>query len=98
VRNTGLQTKVLNQRIEKSDPQNADLITARALAPLYRLLPLAYRHLSPGGRCLFLKGAQYQEELDAVASGWQMTTDIHPSVTSPNSVILNLSEISHAKS
>lgn len=98
VRNTDLRTEVLNQRIENSDPQNADLITARALAPLCRLLPLAYRHLSPAGRCLFLKGAQYQEELDAVASGWHMMTNIHPSVTSPNSVILSLSEISHAKS
>ena len=40
-------------------------MTARALAPLPRLLPLAARLLTDDGMCLFLKGAKVAEELTA---------------------------------
>ena len=43
-------------RIEQADLPPARLVTARALAPLPRLLPLASRLLAPDGVCLFLKG------------------------------------------
>ncbi|MFN7001536.1 MAG: DUF4214 domain-containing protein, partial [Elioraea tepidiphila] len=46
---------------------NADLVTARALAPLPDLLPLVARHLAPGGATLLPKGATADAELTAAA-------------------------------
>lgn len=65
-RELGLSISVISQRIEQTDPLGADLITSRALAPLVRLMPLAARHLAPGGSCLFLKGASWRDELAEV--------------------------------
>ncbi len=42
----------------------ADIVTARAVAPLERLLPWALPLLSPGGRLVALKGRSVREDLD----------------------------------
>ncbi len=80
-------------RIEQADLPPARLVTARALAPLPRLLPLASRLLTPGGVCLFLKGARVDQELADVASGWTMQAERIPSQTSADGVILRISEL-----
>lgn len=83
-------------RIEALPPRDASVISARALAPLSQLLPLAQRHLGPGGICLFQKGAGHGEELESLPPGWQMEVDTLPSVTSADSVILRIRNLSHA--
>jgi 16S rRNA (guanine527-N7)-methyltransferase len=95
-RHTGLSVTVHTSRIEALPPRNASVISARALAPLSQLLPLALRHLAPGGICLFQKGAGHGEELESLPEGWQMEVDILPSVTSADSVILRIRNLSHA--
>ena len=65
-------------RIEAAQIVPAPLITARALAPLPRLLDLAAPLLAPGGVCLFLKGANVQAELTEAASQWHMQVEILP--------------------
>ena len=65
--------------------------TARALAPLSRLLPLTARLLAQDGFCLFLKGIKVEEELTEVAGDWAMTVDRIGSQTSPEGVVLRLS-------
>lgn len=77
-------------------PLEADLVTARALAPLPTLLPLALRHLAPGGACLFPKGATAEAELTAARAGWTMTIERFPSRTHPEATILRLSEVARA--
>jgi 16S rRNA (guanine(527)-N(7))-methyltransferase RsmG len=77
-------------------PLSADLVTARALAPLPVLLPLAARHLAPGGACLFPKGATASAELTAAAQGWTMTVERFPSRTDPSATILRLTEVARA--
>lgn len=77
-------------------PLGADLVTARALAPLPVLLPLAARHLAPGGACLFPKGATAEAELTAARGDWTMTVERFPSRTDPAATILRLTEVARA--
>ena len=88
---TGAPATVHNCRIENAGVPAVPLVTARALAPLPRLLPLAARFLTPDGTCLFLKGANVAEELAAAEQAWTMEVDRHPSETSPEGVVLRVS-------
>jgi 16S rRNA (guanine527-N7)-methyltransferase len=82
---------VHNCRIEDARLPPAPLITARALAPLPRLLPLAAPLLAPDGVCLFLKGVKVEEELSEATRDWKVTVDRIPSQTSPEGMVLRLS-------
>ena len=85
---------VLHQgRIENLLLPKSDLVTARALAPLDKLLDLAAPVLSPSGRCLFLKGARAEEELTDARKEWKMTVERFPSATNANGVILSIRDI-----
>lgn len=91
---TGTEVTVHNERIEALPPQGAHTITARALAPLPRLLPLAYEHLSPDGQIILLKGLDVDVELTGAAKCWSMRVRRIPSVTAASGSILHLTEIS----
>ena len=80
-------------RIENLLLPKSDLVTARALAPLDKLLDLAAPVLSPSGRCLFLKGARAEEELTDARKEWKMTVERFPSATNANGVILSIRDI-----
>jgi len=85
---------VLHQgRIENLLLPKSDLVTARALAPLDKLLDLAVPVLSPSGRCLFLKGGRAEEELTDARKEWKMTVERFPSATNANGVILSIRDI-----
>ena len=58
-------------------PRQVDVVTARAVAPLERLLPMCMPFLRPGGVLLALKGEQAQVEVDDVlrqASKWRVSS------------------------
>jgi len=74
----GAPVKVLAVRIEAAKTAPAPLVTARALAPLDRLLGLAAPHLAPGGICLFPKGKNWEKELTAAKSLWHMEATALP--------------------
>jgi 16S rRNA (guanine527-N7)-methyltransferase len=80
-------------RIEQATVPPASLVTARALAPLPRLLPMAARLLTEGGTCLLLKGARAQEELKAAERDWTMTVERAQSRTSADGVVLRLTGV-----
>ncbi|PWE33569.1 16S rRNA (guanine(527)-N(7))-methyltransferase RsmG [Maritimibacter sp. 55A14] len=80
-------------RAETLAPQSADVLSARALAPLDRLLPLAQRHLAEDGIALFPKGAGHAEEIDAALASWAFRVQKHPSITDPSGVILEIGGI-----
>lgn len=88
---TGAPATVHNCRIEEASVPAAPLITARALAPLQRLLPLAARLLAPDGICLFLKGTTVGDELAAAEQDWAFTTERIGSETSSEGVVLRIS-------
>ena len=87
---TGATATVHCCRIEDAALPPAPLVTARALAPLPRLLPLAARLLTPDGVCLLLKGAKAEAELAAAETDWAMTVDQIPSRTSAGGIVLRL--------
>lgn len=74
-------------------PLMADVVTARALAPLRTLLPLVARHLRPGGMALLPKGRSVDRELTEVEGSWRMRIERFPSQTDPSATILRLSEL-----
>jgi 16S rRNA (guanine527-N7)-methyltransferase len=90
---TGAPATVHACRIEDAPLPPAPLVTARALAPLPRLLPLAARFLSADGVCLFMKGAKVEDELQAVGKDWAMTVRRVSSKTSADGVILRITEL-----
>ena len=92
-RATGAPAIVVADRIEQAAIAPAPFVTARALAPLPLLLGWAHRLLAPGGVCLFLKGRSVDDELTRAAAEWHMTVSRRPSRTSPDGVILTLSEL-----
>jgi 16S rRNA (guanine527-N7)-methyltransferase len=76
-------------------PGNVDLVTARALAPLPKLLQLAAPWLEAGARGLFHKGQDVDSELTESAKSWRITCARHPSVVDPGGCILEVKEIDH---
>jgi 16S rRNA (guanine527-N7)-methyltransferase len=84
---------ITDSRIETVKPSTAEIVTARACAPLDKLLPLAQRFIGPNTLCLFLKGEHVEEELTAARQGWRMTAARHPSRADPRGVILKLEQI-----
>ncbi len=93
---TETHISVITKSIENLEPLGADVITARALAPLNDLLHLANRHLKPSGTCLFMKGRNVESELTLAMECWHMDIDSHPSLTDKSSRILEIKNIKHA--
>ena len=90
---TGTNATVHVARAESLRLQPADVVTARALAPLPRLLALAAPLLAPDGVCLFPKGRTVADELTAARRQWHMQVERFPSRTMPSATILRLCEI-----
>jgi 16S rRNA (guanine527-N7)-methyltransferase len=80
-------------RVETARLDPASVITARALAPLPRLLALAGPLLAPGGICLFPKGAGVESELTLAGAQWHMRVDRIPSRTDSRAVVLRIAEL-----
>jgi 16S rRNA (guanine527-N7)-methyltransferase len=81
-RQTGAPVDILCERIEMRATQaKVDVITARALAPLPRLLELAAPYFSDETVGLFLKGREAQAEVNAALKRWDFSFALHPSQT-----------------
>ncbi len=74
----------------------ASVITARALAPLPKLLEMALPFVGPGTVCLFLKGGDLGDELTAAQTKWIMKPQVMVSDSDPTGHILRLEELQHA--
>jgi 16S rRNA (guanine527-N7)-methyltransferase len=90
----GISVNVVTARIENLAPLNADIISARALAPLEQLCAYAQRHLAPQGTALFMKGEGYAKEVaQAKHAGWTFDLEYKASRTQTGSVIVILRNI-----
>ncbi len=94
IRATGCHAEVRNERIEVLATIGAQVVTARALAPLPVLFGLISRHLSPGGRAILPKGAGYKDELAAARALWDFDVAIYPSTTNPEGHVLEIEGLS----
>jgi 16S rRNA (guanine527-N7)-methyltransferase len=91
VRVTGVPATVHARRIEdfvKNAPVPIDVVTARALAPLRKLLTLAYPLLKTGALGLFPKGQDVARELTEAAKCWKIQASLSPSRTDPKAQIV----------
>ncbi len=84
------------KRIESLTHLSPDFLTARALAPLPRLLDLASSHLCRKTICLFLKGQRGKDELTEAGKSWMMASQVYPSLSDPSASVLKLWEIERA--
>lgn len=67
-----------------------DVVTARAVAPMDRLLGYAQPYLSRGAQGLFLKGEKAAEELKAAAKSWHVDADLSVSRSDPRGRIVTV--------
>lgn len=96
---TGVAAVVHNCRIEelsRTSRTKPQLVTARALAPLPRLLDLAAPWLECGAYGLFHKGQDVETELTESAKSWRISFVKHPSLLDPRGCILEVRELHHA--
>ena len=91
-----LGATVLQSRIEALDSREtgqADIILARALAPLNRLFELAFPLLASGGILVFHKGRENAAEIDQAGADWRFDVVKHASATSDEGVVLQISNL-----
>ncbi len=94
-RETGIRVNIITERIEKTAPQNTDILSARALAPLDILLDFTVHHRKPHGISIFPKGLKFREEVEAAERKWNFDCEVIPSKVDTNSVILKIGEVKH---
>ena len=92
---TGANVRVTHKRIEDLIANWPATITARAVAPLDKLLNWTSKQHHPGLTCVFMKGKKATEELTKLENYQKMhptvRIDTHASITHPDGVILRLS-------
>ena len=88
-----LHAQVITKRIETAEPQNADVISARALAPMDRLLGYVFRHGAEDSAAFLLKGQHYLREMEAASRFWRFSADLIQSKTDENSRILKIRKL-----
>ena len=78
---------------ESAQSLSPDVVSARALAPLPRLLELASPFFGPATRGLFLKGREAESEIEAAQTRFDFTASLHPSLTSPDSHVVEVTSL-----
>jgi 16S rRNA (guanine527-N7)-methyltransferase len=86
------QPKIVPRRIEAAPSATADVVTARALAPLGQLLSWAAPYRLDTAICLFHKGKGWQAELSEAMKDWDIEAQPLSSVTDRAAVILRISQ------
>jgi 16S rRNA (guanine527-N7)-methyltransferase len=82
------RVEIICSRVEAIDPRPFDIISARAFAPLGRLLDLGERFAASTTRWVLPKGKNAKSELAAVAPLWQGVFRLEPSITDPDAHII----------
>ncbi len=88
-----LPTQVHNARAESLDLSPVDVVTARACAPLPRLLEYARPLLRGSAVALFLKGKDAETELAEARKTWRFTASLMPSVSGADGRIVRLERL-----
>ena len=92
-RETQTSFMVLAERSESVARLKADVISARALAPLHVLLGYVSHHIAPNGTALLSKGESAASEVELARKTWSFTCESIPSMTDPDAAILKIGEI-----
>lgn len=96
VRELDLPATVHNARAENL-ALPVDIVTARACAPLHRLLGYARPYLHAGATGLFLKGQDVASELDEATRYWDFSADVVPSMSDGRGRIVRIGRLGRAR-
>jgi len=96
VRELGLPATVHHARAEALDLE-VDSVTARACAPLARLLGYARPYLQKGAIGLFLKGQDVASELEEATRYWEFEAEVVPSLSDERGRIVKLRRLRRAR-
>jgi 16S rRNA (guanine527-N7)-methyltransferase len=93
---TGSHVAIYNERIESASKRilasnvKIEVVTARALAPMVKLMELAEPLLLRGAKAIFHKGREYRSELEECNGLWRYDLVVHESGIEPGSVLLEV--------
>ena len=90
-----IPAEVHNARAE-SLSLTVDIVTARACAPMPRLLEFAWPYLRKGATGLFLKGQDVEAELAEATISWDFKADLLPSLSDPSGRIVRVRRLRRA--
>jgi 16S rRNA (guanine527-N7)-methyltransferase len=90
-----LPATIHNDRAENLDLA-VDSVTARACAPLSRLLGYARPYLAKGATGWFLKGQDVASELEEATKSWKFEAEIVPSLSDPRGQIVRVRKLRRA--
>jgi 16S rRNA (guanine527-N7)-methyltransferase len=96
VRELDLPATVHNERAENLQ-LTVDIVTARACAPLVRLLGYARPYLRAGSLGLFLKGQDVAAELVEASKSWDFEADTVASLSDPRGQIVRVRRLGRAR-
>ena len=84
---------VLNKRTEDVLLPPADVITARAVASLDKLLGYVFKFTNRQTKLIFPKGKSYRDELEVAAKLWNFKLEVCKNETSADGVVLLLENL-----
>ena len=91
-----LRATVINGRAE-DNAVTVDAVTARAVAPMEKLLGYAQPYLQRGATGLFLKGEKAETELAEARKVWQFQSDLSVSRSDPRGRIVSVRSLRRVK-
>lgn len=91
-----VNVSVVNDRVENLEKMSADIISARACAPLNVLLEWSYPFLHNQTILLFPKGRNWNDELTEAQKYWHICLKIHSSMTDSQAKIIELTNVRKA--
>ncbi len=91
-----LPAEVHDARAEELDLQ-VDVVTARGVAPMTKLLGFAFPYFRNGAEGLFLKGSSVAAELDEARQSWRFDADLIPSLSDPRGRVVQIRSLRRAR-
>lgn len=92
-RTLDVKINIENKKIEDLSPAKYDLVTARAFAPLTKLLDLSLAYSQLGARILFLKGEDVSKEINEASTKWKFCYKTTQSITHKHGCVLEISDL-----
>lgn len=87
-----LPATVIHGRAEEQSV-TVERVTARAVAPLERLLGYAQPYMDRGAQAVFLKGERAEEELRQARKSWKFEAELKPSLSDARGRIVRIGSL-----
>ena len=93
IRDLNLPAKAVQTRVENFEPQEFDVLTARAFAPLPKLLEHSLSFFGKNTLALFPKGEKWKTETDAAQKHFDFDLNTTTSQTNEKAMILQVTNL-----